>query len=123
MATYPKHPFARRLSAVLGAVLVMAAAGGLLVACGGPRPTPAAKTPVATSTPGLQPIATEPSGQAGGGQVIVADYRLSVRLSEGQAAPQAVQTVPVATGVPLPADALAQLLARLPQLTPEPADQ
>jgi len=123
MATDHKRSFQKRLAGIVAALLALAAAGAILAACG-PRPTPAPSTPApATSTPGPQPVDTQVSQEGGGGQVAATTYRLSVRLSEGQAVPQAVATVPVTTGVPLSKDAMAQLLARLPALTPEPSDQ
>ncbi len=48
---------------------------------------------------------------------------LNIRLSEGQAQPQTVQAVPLATGEPLPEDEIAAILARLPALAGEPEDQ
>ena len=48
---------------------------------------------------------------------------VSIRLSEGQAQPQALTSVPLATGEPLPQDQIDQILARLPVLTAEPGDQ
>jgi alpha-2-macroglobulin len=124
MATYQKRLFRKRLASMFASVVVIATICGLLVSCG-PRPTPAGKvTPVVTNTPGEQPIGTPVSGQTGGGsQVVAANYQLGIRLSEGQPVPQAVEALPIATGVPLAEDALAQILSRLPQITPEPADQ
>ena len=50
------------------------------------------------------------------------DSPVSIRLSQGQAEPQAVEPRPVATGQPLSADEVAALLARLPKITPLPGD-
>jgi len=44
---------------------------------------------------------------------------LSIRLSEGQAQPQAIQSIPVATGEPLPESEIEAIFSRLPGLTSE----
>ncbi len=62
-----------------------------------------------TSSSGIEPL------PAGG--------ELTIRLSEGQAQPQGFQPLPQATGVPLSPEEVAQILARVPALTAEPADQ
>ncbi|MGE5224888.1 MAG: alpha-2-macroglobulin family protein [Omnitrophica WOR_2 bacterium] len=59
------------------------------------------------------------SGSASGGGT----SSISIRLSEGQAQPQAVQPLPVATGEPLSQQEIDQVLNRLPVLTAEPGEQ
>jgi uncharacterized protein YfaS (alpha-2-macroglobulin family) len=51
------------------------------------------------------------------------DGALVIRLSEGQAQPQAVEPVTVAAGEPLTDEEIARILARLPALAVEPEDQ
>jgi len=51
------------------------------------------------------------------------DGVLLIRLSEGQAQPQATEPVPVATGEPLSDKEIEQILARLPALAVEPEDR
>jgi len=63
---------------------------------------------------------TESGGESG---MVTGEQRVSVLLSEGQAQPQAVQALPVATGEPLSPGEIEQILARLPQITPESGDQ
>ena len=48
---------------------------------------------------------------------------MAIRLSEGQAQPQTFEPMPQATGEPLTAEEIELILARLPELTPEPTDQ
>jgi uncharacterized protein YfaS (alpha-2-macroglobulin family) len=50
-------------------------------------------------------------------------YRVSIKLSEGQSQPQSGPAVPVATGVPLSEEEIAQILKRLPEVTQEAGDQ
>ena len=49
--------------------------------------------------------------------------QVSIRLSEGQAQPQMVEPVPLATAEPLPEGEFENILARLPALATEPEDQ
>jgi len=48
---------------------------------------------------------------------------VSIRLSPGQAQPQAAQLLQVATGEPLPGEAIQQILARLPAFSVQDGDQ
>lgn len=49
--------------------------------------------------------------------------QMDIRLSEGMPQPQGIETPPPAVGEPLSADEIARLLARLPALEADPADQ
>ncbi|MEI7847141.1 MAG: Ig-like domain-containing protein [Chloroflexota bacterium] len=64
----------------------------------------------------------KPLGDSGGTSQGKA-YQMKIALSEGQAAPQAYQPLPVVTGEPLSPAELEQLLARLPALPTAIADQ
>lgn len=78
------------------------------------------------SLPGGQqiPINQGSSPQSGGPSTTGGEMvPVSIRLSEGKAQPQAVKPIQVATGEPLTAEQIAQLLARLPAVTPQPDDQ
>ncbi|MBE0698884.1 MAG: Ig-like domain-containing protein, partial [Anaerolineaceae bacterium] len=48
---------------------------------------------------------------------------ISIKLSEGKAQPQPFVRIPLATGDPLPADQVAEILGRLPALSGEAGDQ
>jgi uncharacterized protein YfaS (alpha-2-macroglobulin family) len=65
--------------------------------------------------------------ETGGGVVIPGQTEggqggLMIRLSEGQAQPQVVETLPVATGEPLTEEEIQRILARLPGFEGEPGD-
>jgi hypothetical protein len=73
-----------------------------------------------------QQIPVEGSTAGGSGDLSsVGDnqQQVSIRLSEGQAQPQVVESVPLATAEPLPEGDIEKVLARLPALTTEPEDQ
>ncbi|MBN1145962.1 MAG: hypothetical protein JXA78_01800 [Anaerolineales bacterium] len=61
--------------------------------------------------------------QLGSPEAETGQGRLSIRLSQGQAQPQAAQPLPVATGEPLPQEQIEKILARLPALELEPDQQ
>jgi hypothetical protein len=50
-------------------------------------------------------------------------YNLDVQLSEGRSGPQTVEALSLVTGEPLSAEAIEQILARLPALPPDSAGQ
>ncbi len=62
-------------------------------------------------------------GYFGGGLAESSSEQLLIRLSEGQQAQQATESLPPAQGEPLSDDEIAAILARLPELTAEPEDQ
>ena len=73
-----------------------------------------------------QPIPVDVSMSTGNGgvsEMVNGAQQVSIRLSEGQAQPQSVVPVPLATGEPLSAEEIQQIQARLPALTAEPGDQ
>ncbi|HSF80912.1 MAG TPA: alpha-2-macroglobulin family protein [Anaerolineales bacterium] len=51
------------------------------------------------------------------------ETRLSIQLSEGGPEPQEVTALPLATGEPLPEDAIERILARLPEISVDTQDQ
>ncbi|MGW8319561.1 MAG: Ig-like domain-containing protein, partial [Candidatus Promineifilaceae bacterium] len=57
-----------------------------------------------------------------GGEGAAGQAQLRISLGEGQAQPQAVDSLQVVSGEPLSEEAIARILARLPQLTPLPED-
>jgi len=65
-------------------------------------------------------VVVESAAFPGGGQD--GDARLRIRLSSGQAQPDAAPPVPVAQGTPLSDAEIGQVLARLPALTPAVTD-
>jgi uncharacterized protein YfaS (alpha-2-macroglobulin family) len=80
---------------------------------------------VDTSTPGREgalPSEVDVSLR-GDGTVGEDDGLLLIRLSQGQAQPQATEPVPTATGEPLTDEEIEQILARLPTPSVEPQDQ
>ena len=87
------------------------------------RPIPLQGDVSGPTTPGNQPSGAGETGISGGLTAMQGqDSPVSIRLSQGQAEPQAVEPRPVATGQPLSADEVAALLARLPKITPLPGD-
>ena len=77
--------------------------------------------------PGVQTLPLQGNGpttpgssasQPGGGTL-----QTSIRLSEGQAQPQAVTPITLVPGTPLSPDEIQQILSRLPVLPVEPSDQ
>lgn len=82
---------------------------------------------IINSTPVPIPMNT---GDSGGNQLMGATTGIqtgiqpvSVRLSEGQAQPQAISRLQVSTGTPLTEEEVNQILSRLPPLPTEAADQ
>jgi uncharacterized protein YfaS (alpha-2-macroglobulin family) len=71
----------------------------------------------ATATPRPKPATSGPATQTGEA------YSMSMRLSEGQAQPQAFEALPLATGEPLTVEEINQILARLPALPAVAGDQ
>ncbi|MBN1430034.1 MAG: hypothetical protein JXB07_16815 [Anaerolineae bacterium] len=107
--------FGRRHIPVFIGILLLAAAGVFLIVRQVTR-GPSVPIPVATDDPGVVGGAVSEWQQVEGSM-------LSIRLSEGQALLQAIEQRPVATGEPLSPEEIEQILARLPDLTPEPGDQ
>ncbi|MBN2116649.1 MAG: hypothetical protein JW730_08765 [Anaerolineales bacterium] len=82
------------------------------------RSKPDIFTPGASSTPGATGEGTsQPTGTPGD------PYGIDVQLREGRPQLQAPDVLPVATGEPLSSDEIQLLLARLPALTPDSAEQ
>ena len=67
---------------------------------------------------GGESVLVESTGEEGN-----VETNLGIRLSEGQAHPQAAELLPIATGEPLSEEEIQQILARLPGIENEPADQ
>jgi uncharacterized protein YfaS (alpha-2-macroglobulin family) len=119
--THRRWPGGRYPALALGALLLLALAGVFLILRQHRQPP--------SSTPQPIPLSTEAPSTSGDTQAMVHSTgndnlpaRLSIQLSEGQAQPQAVEPLPLATGQPLTQEDLARLLERLPLLTPEPQD-
>ena len=103
-------------------LIILVVIGLLILACDLPFITSAPNSP--TATPGPTSTGTGTSVPSTGlpgkrGEA----YNMLIRLSEGQAQLQAYQPLPLATGEPLTADEIAQILARLPVLPAVPGDQ
>jgi alpha-2-macroglobulin len=79
------------------------------------NPTIRSETAVPNPTIGLE------SASFGGANSTAASLLIS--LSEGQALPDAFASNPLVTGEPLTDDEIAQILARLPELTGQPTDE
>jgi len=96
-------------------IVLLVVVGLLILACAMPFVTTVPNN--ATATPRPKPTSTSTAGQPGEA------YSMSIRLSEGQAQPQTAAIRPVATGEPLTAEELEQILARLPSMPAVPGDQ
>jgi hypothetical protein len=115
MAHHLKRLFGRYRTPVLLLGLLLVAASAFLIIRGRPRSEPEGQQiPVEESTAG------EPGGLSSMGD---RQQQVSIRLSEGQAQPQMVEPVPLATAEPLPEGEFENILARLPALATEPEDQ
>ena len=113
------------LAAALTVVLIAAVAAGVVwwrgrnVERGGlTNPILVGRADGGVDTPGI--VVSSSSGSSGES---TAANDFMVRLSAGQALPQAVEAVPVAAGDPLTLDEIAAILARLPELQGETGDQ
>jgi hypothetical protein len=107
-------------SVAAGAILLLALAGIFLILRRRLQPPPTPQ-PIPLGTEDLSiPGESQAMANSTSGENLPA--RLTLHLSEGQAQPQAVAPLPLATGQPLPQADLEHLLERLPILTPEPQD-
>ncbi len=117
MADQPGRSLDRKqvLRIALVIVVLLAIIGVILIVRGTQQGT-AVPIPVATgiAAPIEGPTPTGQQTPVGG---------MSIRLSEGRAAPQTTEQNPVAAGQPLSSGEISQLLGRLPALTAEPSDQ
>jgi uncharacterized protein YfaS (alpha-2-macroglobulin family) len=100
---------------ILALVILLTVASLILILLNRRQPVSGSQTVPLQS--GSQALGSDIFGTAG--QL----SQVSIRLSEGQARPQAAQPVPVATGEPLSAGDLEQLLARLPAMTEQSGAQ
>jgi uncharacterized protein YfaS (alpha-2-macroglobulin family) len=116
-----RRPGSRTLYLASGIFILLALAGVFLFLRGRLQPPPSTPQPIPLNagTPSIsgdsQTMVNSTSGEN-------LPARLSLHLSEGQAQPQAVAPLPLATGQPLPQEDLQHLLERLPVLTPELQD-
>ncbi len=115
MAAHRNQPFNKKRVLTLGGIILLVCASGIVLL---KRFQPTSPAPgKSNSIPVLnQENMSEPIAQGD-------RYNIGIRLSEGQARPQAAETNPVATGEPLSADEIEPILSRLPELTPEPDQQ
>lgn len=115
MAQKVKQSLGRRRYLVLFIVLLLISAGAYWFWRGRQN---------SGSGQGTIPLNVDTSSQSGGDSLMTGDtIPISIRLSEGQSQPQAVEPVPVATGEPLSPEEIGQILSRLPDLGTTPEDQ
>lgn len=114
-----KHAFRTKL---LTTMTVLTVVSLLISACDLPFFTTVPTSDMATPEPtsGLTGTSVPSTGSSG---KLGEAYNMSIRLSEGQAQPQAFQPLPLATGEPLTADEIDQILSRLPSMPAVPGDQ
>ncbi len=108
---------AKRTLIGIGVFILMLAGGALIYSWGHQSDIPNAVevTPTPTTSGTTSPANTAEAG--------LEKYSISIALSEGQAQPQTVDTMPATNGESLSPDEISQLLARLPDLPPDSAQQ
>jgi uncharacterized protein YfaS (alpha-2-macroglobulin family) len=115
MAHHLKRLFGRYRTPLLILGLLLVSASAFLILQGWQQSEPEGQQiPLEGSTAG---------GPGGLSDIGDSQQQVSIRLSEGQAQPQTVEPVPLATVEPLPEGEIENILVRLPALTGEPEDQ
>ena len=114
MANNQDRSSSRYLRPILVAAVILAVIGAFLIIRNLFPGEPGQIIPSQGGTPGITGEGPDISNGT--------DSSLSIRLSEGQDQPEAVEPLPLAIGEPLSGDILARILARLPALIAEPDD-
>ena len=104
----------KRILVILGVILLISIGGILFYANRIPGAVPPGSTPPANATPSQAPdgVATKDNS-----------YHLDVQLSDGSAGSPTAVALPLATGEPLASEDIAHIIALLPPLPPDPAQQ
>ena len=114
MANHQDRSLSRYRLPLLIAIVILIIVGAFLIIRNLDTGGPGHVIPSHVDTPGE-------TGE-GPGTTDGTDSNLSIRLSEGQDQPEVVEPLPLAAGEPLSHESLVRILARLPELIPEPDD-